>query len=458
MIFLIILFYIFFVSPISAAPQVSIINYPASVIVGETFPITFNVFSADIGTTYHYKIVGDTATDISIFPSCASKYDDCLNLTILDSLTNQSTAYAKINIQNSSNNLKIRLAQSDQHSKTFDSAFVNIISILPTLIPTQIPSPTPEIIPSLSPEPTIIIPTPTSFINQLIITEIMANPDVGQDEWIEIYNPNNNSIPLKNLCFYDASNHSRCFADTDIVASKSYFSHTISSGFLNNDGDTVNFLDTSVIYPKSPKNYSYSRQENNSWCFTSPSINISNNDCISLTNTDIDNEKYPPPDLKLQFIPDFVTAGNDFNLIFSINSSDQYFLRLIYPFGSQYYPFSDFKNGSSWLTMSLSSSKKLSPGTYPLSFHLKKNGSSHLYDYQMGNLVVKESINTNQKKVLGVSKTIYTIPPASISTCPVSLSTLVSSPPDLVFFSWPFLFSGSILFLSPILFPKLYSV
>lgn len=450
MIFLIILFYLFFLTPAFAAPQISIINYPSSVIVGETFPITFNVFSTDIGTTYHYKIVGDTATDVSIFPSCASKYDDCLNLTILDSLNNQATAYAKINIENPSNNLKIRLAQSDQHSKTYDSTFVNIVSLLPTLIPTQVPS--------ITPEPTTIIPTPTVFINPLIITEIMANPETDQNEWIEIYNPSTEQIFLKDLCFYDASNHSRCFADTEYISPNSFYSHSFASGFLNNDGDTVNFLNSSIIYPKSPKNYSYSLQKNNSWCFSSPSLNISNNDCISITSTDSDNEKYPTPDLKLQFIPDFVTAGSDFNLIFSINSSDQYFLRLIYPFGSQYFPFSDYKNGSSWLTMSLSSSKKLAPGTYPLSFHLKKNGSSHLYDYQLGNLVVKEFIDTNQKKVLGVSKTIYTIPTATTSICPVSISTLAISSPDLVFLSWPFLFSGSILFLSPILFPKLYSV
>ncbi|MFA6007321.1 MAG: hypothetical protein WC784_01590, partial [Candidatus Shapirobacteria bacterium] len=149
MILFLLLFSLSFTSPIFAAPQVSIINYPSSVAVGDTFPITFNVFSADIGTTYHYKIVGDTAADISIFPSCASKYDDCLNLTILDSVNNLATASAKINSVNNFNNLKIRIAQSDQHSKTYDSAFVNIVSFI-SPEPTGEGGPTPIV----SPEPT----------------------------------------------------------------------------------------------------------------------------------------------------------------------------------------------------------------------------------------------------------------------------------------------------------------
>lgn len=321
-------------------------------------------------------------------------------------------------------------------------------------VPTLTPEPTPTIL--ISPEPTNIIPSPTIFINPLIITEIMANPETDQDEWIEIYNPGADTISLKNICFYDASNHSRCFADTDIIAPKSYFSHNISSGFLNNDGDTVNFLNLSIIYPKSPKNYTYSRQENNSWCFSGPTQNIKNSDCLSISTSSSNDENYSAPDLKLQFIPDSVSAGTDFNLVFSMNSADQYFLRLTYPFGSQYFPFTDYHDGYSWLTMPLSTSKKLPPGSYPLSFHLKKNGSSHLYDYQLGNLIVSKFIET--KTSVSKNKILGAVATPIISTCPPQITSLAISSPDLIFFSWPFLFAGSILFLSPILFPKLYSV
>lgn len=312
---------------------------------------------------------------------------------------------------------------------------------IPTLTPTLAPTPTPE-----------IFPTPTSSPNPLIITEIMANPETNQDEWIEIYNPSDSPFPLKNLCFFDASNHSRCFLDSDTINSKSYFIRQFSSGFLNNDGDTVSFIDTSIIYPKSPKNFTYSRQENNSWCFANPSQNSVNTECVS--NTSSDNFS-PAPPLILQFSPDYVHAGEDFNLVFNLNSPDSYSLRLIFPFGSQYFPFGNYKDGYSWLNMPLTSSKKLPPGTYPMSFHLKKLGSSHLYDYQFGNLVVKEALPKG--KVLGSTVAYKPLPTPTLFVCPSQNISPTVTLPDLNFFSWPFLFAGSILFLSPLLFPKLYT-
>jgi hypothetical protein len=106
-------------------------------------------------------------------------------------------------------------------------------------------------------------------------------------------------------------------------------------------------------------------------------------------------------------------------------------------------------------------SKKLPPGEYPLSFHLKKADSSHLYDYQIGKLNVKAasiSPKVSKAKILGVSN--ISCPrcldnSASVNYYPAS--SLREVKPDSNFFSWPFLFSGSILFLSPLLFPKLYS-
>jgi len=336
----------------------------------------------------------------------------------------------------------------------------------PTIMPTATPtntepaSPEPVEVPTNTepvevPTPTIILPSP------LILSEIMPSPDTDQNEWIEIYNPSSESISLKGLCFYDESKHSRCFPDDASISPSSYFIHSFSSGFLNNDGDTVTFLNTSIIYPKSAKNLTYSLQPDDSWCFASSSQNAKNNLC-TITNTTSDSEdKYPLPQLNLIFSPESVVAGEDFNLIFSLKSADPYSLRLIFPFGSQYFPFSDFKDGYSWLTIPLSVSKKLPPGEYPLSFHLKKADSSHLYDYQIGNIYVTAPIVTpkvSKSKVLGAST--YFCPQcldnsASLNYYPAS--TLGEVKPDTNIFSWPFLFAGSILFLSPILFPKLYS-
>lgn len=444
MIFLILYFFLFSVS-VFAAPTINITNFPDTVIVGQTFPLTFLVENAAVGTTYHYKSVGDTTTDISIFPSCASKYDDCLNLIIGENSSALATATAQINTPSNSNNLKIRIAQADKHSTTFDSPFVTITSFLAPSTPT--PLITPTAIPSLVPEE-----------NSLIITEIMANPETDQNEWIEIFNSGSNTTSLKNLCFYDASKHSRCIPDEIFLNPDSYYSHQFSSGFLNNDGDSVTFSNKSVIYPKSPKNLSYSLQSNNSWCFTESSQNSPNHDCVSVSSSSGDDPSSPL--INLQFSPDSLRPGDDFTLLFSLKSSDSYSLRLISPFGSQYFPFADFKDGYSWLNLPLSIPKKLPPGSYPLSFHLKKAGSSHLFDIQSGTLNILPPSPISSPKVLGLSRNYSSSPlitPTPLFRHQSDFSTLNSVLPDTSFFSWPFLFLGSILFLSPILFPKLYS-
>lgn len=339
----------------------------------------------------------------------------------------------------------------------------NICIPTPDITPTNIPIPEPT-----NNEP-VEVPTPTGVdevdtsANPLILSEIMANSETNQDEWIEIYNPSSESISLKNLCFFDDSDHSRCVSDEVFISPLSYFSLSFSSGFLNNDGDTVTFLNSNITYPKSSKNFTYSFQADQSWCFTPSSQNGANNPCASI-NTDTSSnseEKYPLPQLNLEFVPDSVIAGEDFNLVFSLKSSDLFSLRLLFPFNSTYFPFSSFKDGYSWLTLPLSVPKKLPPGEYPLSFHLKKIDSSHLYDYQIGTINIKPPIITpkvSKFKVLGTS--IYSCPQCIDNSASVNFypaSTLREVRPDTNIFSWPFLFAGSILFLSPLLFPKLYS-
>ena len=457
-----------------AAPIISITNYPSTVVEGDLFSIDFNVSSTDIGYTYHFKAVGDSNTDLSIFPSCASRYDDCLNIIIADPATNSATASLKINVAQTLNNIKIRLAQSDKHANTYDSDYINIISLLPSVTPTPIATPTalPTIIPN-TPTPTEIIlpsltPTPTLMIsNYLSINEIFANPDTGQDEWIEIKNASASAILTDKLCFYDALNNSRCLPENTNIGASSFYTHSFSSGFLNNDGDSVRFIDTIITYPKTPKNNSYSIQENGSWCFSNPSQNFLNSECLSIaTTSSSDNSKSnnPSPVLDLQSTLSPVFQGQKISLIFRLNSSDKYSLRLNSPFGNRYSAFGNYHDNYSWLNMELTVPKTLAAGTYPLEFHLKKEGSSRLIDYNPAFLTVKDSPKTPTKtkvktvstaSILGVSSFSSTL--SSPSANCLNTSTINTVSKDTNFFSWPFLFVGSILFLSPILFSKLYS-
>lgn len=458
MIFLILLISFIFTRPAIASPEISIQNYPTNVIVGDTFAVDFNVTSIDIGLTYHYKAVGDSNTDISIFPPCASRYDDCLNIILSDLATNSATAYLKINLVSPQNFIKIRLALADKHSNTYDSNYVSIASFLPSITPTI--TPTPESSPSAF--PTISAPTPSINLNDyLSLNEIMSNPNSGEDEWIEIKNSSSSALLIDKLCFYDAANNSRCLSENTNIGASSFFIHSFSSGFLNNSGDTIYFLNSNVSYPKSPQNYSYSLQKNGDWCFANPSQNFSNNDCLFSVDDSTNDSDSSFPALFLDSSVPKVSPGQKFSLNFKISTSDPYLLRLNSPFGNHYLAFSNFHDNYSWLTMDLSVPKTLSPGNYPLEFHLKKEGTNRLFDFSPANLTVIENPqpvkSKSRGKVLGVSSLALSPTPTPITYC-LPTSTLTKVLPNTPFFSWPFLFVGSILFLSPILFPKLYSV
>lgn len=465
MIFFILLLCVILPRDIFAAPQVSITNYPASVITGDIFSLTFNISAAEIGTTYHFKAVGDSNADISIFPACASRYDDCLNIVISDIATNSATASLKINQAQGVNNIKIRIAQSDKHASTYDSSFVSILSLtatpsatpsaIPTTIPTTIYTATPSATPILSPT---AIPSPTISYSSLSINELMANPETNQSEWIEIHNASTSSILVSDLCFYDAAHHSRCLPKDLTIEPSAYYSHSFSSGFLNNDGDTIYFLDSVITYPKSPQNYSYSRQNNDSWCFAYPSLNGANTECFVVSSASTDSSKSSEPllpKLNLESTLSPVFPGQKIILNFKLESTDKYLLRLESPFGNRYEAFGDYQDAHRSLSMELVIPKTLAPGTYPLQFHLKKDGSSHLFDYQFGNLVVVKKIIpktiVSKNTVLGVS---ISSPP--IATCS-SVSGLSPQKADTNVFYWPIFFLGSILFLSPTIFPKIYS-
>lgn len=160
-------------------PIVTITNFPSSIVTGDTFPITFTVSSGFTGS-FHYKSVGDSDTDISIFPLCSSNFNNCSSLIISDTSPVTATAYAKINTTTSTNYLFIRIAEAEKHEKTTDSNVVTIQSIQPTPtltpVPTDTPIPTNTPTPTDTPEPTNT-PIPTT-IPSLTPTKIPTSTPV----------------------------------------------------------------------------------------------------------------------------------------------------------------------------------------------------------------------------------------------------------------------------------------
>lgn len=437
MILSILILFLFFPAKVFAANTVSILDYPTQVFLDETFPVVFNVTSTDIGGTFHYKAVSDS--DISIFPACASRYDDCDTLIIGDSLIATASAYLKINQAQAKNSIKVRIANHFKHQQTFDSNSVDIFSLaMPT-----------------------ILPTPTTIIRYPQITEIMTNPSDGQ-EWVEFYNPHDQVLSLKDICIFDSSQNKKCLPDHVDLGPGQYYQFVFSSSFLNNSGDSVIFNQQTIDCPKSPKNLSYSLQNNGYWCFSQPSPGALNTECEDPLN-DIKKEETPLPLLNIIFIPEKIRAGEDFNISLSLNSAELYSIRLVHPFSSPYFAFANYQNAFATANLTLSSSQKLPEGKYPLLFHLKKTGSTKTYDYQQGTLEILPFIKKVKTKTTSLTKNspplCPVLTPAVLGTHSASHRSSIFTPslPDFNTFSWLFLFAGSILFLSPILFPKLYS-
>lgn len=167
-------------------------------------------------------------------------------------------------------------------------------SLTPTLTPTPIssaiPSPTPT--PTLEPQPTPS-PTPIAYSN-VFISEAMAYPPSGSNEWVEIYNGNDFSVSLVDWYLDDIENagSSPKMFSLDIQ-SKSYAVFELSSSMLNNTGDSVRLLDfnknlkDSFEYQSSQQGKTWGRVsfDADEFCLQEPSKGTNNNTCINPTPT-----------------------------------------------------------------------------------------------------------------------------------------------------------------------------
>ncbi len=76
--------------------------------------------------------------------------------------------------------------------------------------------------------------------DHLVINELLPNPNTDEKEWVEIYNPTAASVDFGNYVLMDGSKTKKTlsgFVDPD-----SYFVLSVSSGWLNNDGEILFLL------------------------------------------------------------------------------------------------------------------------------------------------------------------------------------------------------------------------
>ncbi len=155
-----------------------------------------------------------------------------------------------------------------------------------------LPTPTTQVIEDPSPTPEIE-PTPTTIQYQSIanvyISEAMVNPETGQNEWVEIYNDNDQQITLVDWFIDDEEDAGATPKKFSMeIEGQSYKAVMISGSVFNNDGDSVRLLDSNknfvdgFEYGKSVKGVSFGRVafDNPDFCLQEESYEKNNNQCL----------------------------------------------------------------------------------------------------------------------------------------------------------------------------------
>jgi len=170
----------------------------------------------------------------------------------------------------------------------------------PTLAPTPTPTPqpttalTPTSIPTVVPTqtPEAATPTPLSEAQEtnIMLSEVLINPETGSSEWVEIYNKSDENLTLTDWYLDDAENEGSTAKKFNLqISAKSYAVFELSSAIYNNAGDKIRLLNNSfkeidaTEYTNAPKNQSLNRSSFDSdsalWCYNNPSKNSTNFAC-----------------------------------------------------------------------------------------------------------------------------------------------------------------------------------
>ncbi len=146
------------------------------------------------------------------------------------------------------------------------------------------PSPTDSVCPnSQTPAP----PMPKIY-SSFSLSEILSNPNKGEPEWVEIFNPNSFPVDISGWQLVDGANHSKNLEG--FVAGYSYKVFTYSSGWLNNSGDKITLVSPAGQqiegheFSSAEPGFSFAKDAQGVWVLTStPTPEAAN--IISLKNT-----------------------------------------------------------------------------------------------------------------------------------------------------------------------------
>ncbi len=239
------------------AVTTSISNVP-SVVGQDPFNLTVSIAGAKAAKNY---------LRVDIYKEGTSEYkgqtfngtdwydgEDALSyfpIDIIGSEVNVATLSAKLSTIPSSwsaqDTFRLRVrrytASGSYTSAEADGSAIPISIIIPSPTPTPLPSPTSTIEPT---SPPTSGPTPTgvtSLIENIFITEAMVAPETGQNEWVKLYNDNNEPVTLFNWFIDDVENGGsspKQFSTS--IEPHAYAVVELASALFNNDGDSVRLL------------------------------------------------------------------------------------------------------------------------------------------------------------------------------------------------------------------------
>lgn len=168
--------------------------------------------------------------------------------------------------------------------------------ISPTQIPTvalpltNTPTPTTTIEPEVPLTPEL---TPTAY-NGIYISEVMVNPNTGNNEWIEFYNNNDFLVYLINWYVDDLENSGSSPKKFSLeIPAFEYKAFNLNSSMFNNNGDSVRLLDFNkelkddFEYKSSVQGKTWGRitVDNDDFCLQEASYEKLNNACLNQTST-----------------------------------------------------------------------------------------------------------------------------------------------------------------------------
>ena len=333
---IIIFLFCLFARNVWATTKITIQDSPSQIYSNQEFSVVFNIINDFISSDSYYVKgrIGSTSASLNK----AETYNPTTNSWLSDTsswnsfpiinLSNDTIATASIKLRTNqtvsieNNLLVIRINKNGNYDSSPSALFVFEPTTTPT--PTLIPTPTVTI--NLSPTPTpiptetTVIPTTTPIINKIYLSEIMANPNTGENEWVELYNDNDYFVTLDNWMIDDQTGGGATpFYFSLTIPAFSYNSVNLSKTMFNNDEDQVNLYNSNNIlqdsfeYQKSKKNITLGRinWENDDFCEQTPSKNLSNRGCLNDTITPTSTTHTPTPTTTIK------TVKNSTNIITS---------------------------------------------------------------------------------------------------------------------------------------------